>query len=114
MRSVRKEMWTRQRRSYEATAVDEDSSLLPTESEDVLRSDAWGSDSALQSTDSSRSFAVWFSRTDVDDEWLRYVRELPLSRTYDIADEARQRARKWMKIAEAVESRARQGQQVRA
>jgi hypothetical protein len=114
VRSVRKEMWTRQSRGYEATGADQGAAMVPTDPEDVLRCDTWGSDSALQSTDSSRSFAVWFSRTDVDDEWLRYVRDLPLSRTYDIADEARQRARKWMEIAEAVESRARQGQQVRA
>jgi hypothetical protein len=114
VRSVRKEMWTPKSPITEMIEPDEDFSDIQTDAPEVVRRDLWEGDSALQSTEANRSFTVWFSRTEVDDEWLRYVRELPLSRTYDIADEARQRARKWTMIAEAIEGRARQGQQVRA
>lgn len=112
VRSVRKEMWSRESPSIAREGSNEDYAAGPSNAEDSLGGDPWASDTAMQSTEAGRTFIAWFSRTDVDDEWLSYVRELPLSRIYAVADEARRRAREWIKIADAVENRARQGQHV--
>ncbi len=67
----------------------------------------WRQDRALASCASSATFLKWFERTQVDDEWTDHVVEVPLSRVYEIADEARRRANIWREFAEAVEARAR-------
>jgi hypothetical protein len=62
---------------------------------------------AVSSTADGRHFAAWFDATDVGPRWSDYVSSVPLSRVYEVADEARRRARAWANFAEAVEERSR-------
>jgi hypothetical protein len=49
---------------------------------------------------------AWFDRTSVDDhDWVR-AEGVPLGRIYEIADEARRRARAWTEFAQVLEARA--------
>jgi ParB-like chromosome segregation protein Spo0J len=64
-------------------------------------------DPALASTSDGHRFASWFKRTSAVAHWTRYVEAMPLSRIYEVADEARRRADAWSQFAEAVETRAR-------
>jgi hypothetical protein len=65
----------------------------------------WRMDRALSSCTSSDVFLGWFESTDVADEWTLHARAVPLSRVYQVADEARRRARVWQQFAEALEGR---------
>lgn len=67
----------------------------------------WSADSALSSTDDGSTFAIWFERTSIATEWHRHVLTIPLSRVYEVADEARRRAEQWRDFADAVGSRVR-------
>jgi hypothetical protein len=67
----------------------------------------WRSDSALGSTDEGRDFAGWFERTDVDGQWRNYVDGIPVSRIYEVSDEARRRAGEWLAFASTLEERAK-------
>jgi ParB-like chromosome segregation protein Spo0J len=67
----------------------------------------WAADPAITSTPDGTQFADWFDRTDVAVNWRTYVMALPLSRVYEIADEARRRARAWNEFADVVEERVR-------
>jgi ParB-like chromosome segregation protein Spo0J len=67
----------------------------------------WGRDRALSSGPLSVAFLKWFKATDMTEEWFRHVPSVPLSRVYEVADEARRRARLWQDFAEAVEGRVR-------
>jgi ParB-like nuclease domain len=63
---------------------------------------------AFGSTTPGRQFFEWFSRTQVGpDDPVVYAADIPLSRVYEVADEARQRAARWHAFADLVESRAR-------
>jgi ParB-like chromosome segregation protein Spo0J len=64
-------------------------------------------DTAVASTSDGQRFAAWLNHTGVGDDWQRHVDTIPLSRVYEVADEARRRARAWTEFAEAVEGRAR-------
>jgi len=66
----------------------------------------WRGDNAFESTAEGVSFVDWFESTTVNDGGSR-VDEVPLSRVYDIADEARRRARYWSDFAESLEQRTR-------
>jgi hypothetical protein len=90
--------------------------LVATTGEDVERRAApvgvrqgvagvWASDAALRATPSAAAFSAWFSGADVGDEWSKHVAVVPLSRVYEIADEARRRAKCWTRFAEALELR---------
>jgi hypothetical protein len=68
----------------------------------------WTGDVALVSTDVGKAFSDWFERTCIDDDWQSHVDAPPLGRVYEIADEARRRAKGWADFAEAVEKRARE------
>ncbi len=68
---------------------------------------AWGSDSALRSTDEGRGFAGWFEKTDVDEQWKGFVEGIPISRIYAVSDEARRRAGEWLAFASVLEERAK-------
>jgi ParB-like chromosome segregation protein Spo0J len=68
---------------------------------------AWTSDAALTATPSHVEFAEWFARTEVDERCVGLVGAPPLSRVYELADEARRRARCWALFADAIEERAR-------
>jgi hypothetical protein len=73
----------------------------------MVAAPAWRTDNALQSTPTGADFAKWFEQTFADgDTWEKAV-TVPVSRVYEIADEARRRATWWKTFAEVVESRAR-------
>ncbi|MFI5287907.1 MAG: ParB N-terminal domain-containing protein [Candidatus Dormibacteria bacterium] len=65
-------------------------------------------DRAFTDRDDGPDFVEWFGATSVEqgDLW-RYVQAVPLSRVYEIADEARRRAEFWSGFAGAVEDRVR-------
>jgi ParB-like chromosome segregation protein Spo0J len=64
-------------------------------------------DPALASTPEGSLVASWLDRTDVQDDWQIHVLAVPFSRVYEVADEARRRARSWNQFADALERRAR-------
>jgi ParB-like chromosome segregation protein Spo0J len=88
---------------------------LPAPSSPVLRvvpaagrpPSPWRQDTALASAPSSQAFLDWFESTDVGADWCAYPASVPLSRVYEIADEARRRARSWLQFADALEGRVR-------
>jgi hypothetical protein len=51
--------------------------------------------------------AEWLDVTAVDDGWFEHVGDLPLSRLYELADEARRRSIWWGRFADALEARTR-------
>jgi hypothetical protein len=51
-------------------------------------------------------FAAWFAARAVDGEWLTHAGAVPLSRVYEVADQARARARAWQAFAQMLEHRA--------
>jgi hypothetical protein len=67
----------------------------------------WRRDAALASTDSGEEFVAWFESTLVAGDARDRAGLVPLSRVYEIADEARRRARWWIAMAEALEGRTR-------
>ncbi len=68
----------------------------------------WQDDRALTSGDGGPEFVEWFDATSVDrvDTW-EHVGVVPLSRVYEVADEARRRAAFWIGFAEALEGQVR-------
>ena len=65
------------------------------------------SDPAMTSTSCGMRFAAWFDGSNPGTDWWDYVVAVPLSRVYEIADEARRRASAWGEFAELVEQRTR-------
>ena len=65
-------------------------------------------DRAFTDREDGPEFVEWFGATSVEqgDLW-RYAETVPLSRVYEIADEARRRAEFWSGFAGAVEDRVR-------
>jgi hypothetical protein len=51
-------------------------------------------------------FATWFAARTVDGEWRTHAGAVPLSRVYEVADQARARARAWQAFAQMLERRA--------
>ncbi|MGD9797024.1 MAG: hypothetical protein AB7H43_11170 [Acidimicrobiia bacterium] len=51
-------------------------------------------------------FAAWFAARAVDAEWRAHAGAVPLSRVYEVADQARARARAWQAFAQTLERRA--------
>jgi transposase-like protein len=69
----------------------------------------WQEDRALSSLDCGDGFVAWFDGASVEEaDCWRYLREVPLSRVYMVADEARRRARTWSTFAAALEDRVNQ------
>lgn len=66
-------------------------------------------DAALLSTDEGKDFAAWFERTKVSEDWRVFIDHIPISRIYEIADEARERSQKWHEFASTLEGRIRHG-----
>jgi hypothetical protein len=64
-------------------------------------------DAALASTEKGAAFAVWFEETAIVEEWREFVETIPVSRIYEIADQARRRALRWSEFAETLEARTR-------
>jgi ParB-like chromosome segregation protein Spo0J len=72
------------------------------------REASWREDAALATRDGGEEFVTWFESTTVDDvDAWNHVRAVPLSRTYEVADEARRRAAFWSSFAENVERQVR-------
>jgi ParB-like chromosome segregation protein Spo0J len=80
----------------------------------ALVSTVWSSDAAVLSTSHGESFVRWFERTGVGGEWIDFVMGIPISRVYEVADEARRRAAEWLEFAAAAEARVRSPQAVSA
>jgi len=68
---------------------------------------AWSSDFAMRSTPGASAFCEWFNQTALGPGWHDHVEAVPLSRVYEIADEARKRAIDWKSFADAIENRIR-------
>jgi hypothetical protein len=83
--------------------------ILSLVAEPVAERTDWRRDTALSSGPCSEGFLGWFQSNDVGDEWSAHVDAVPLSRVYEIADEARRRARVWQEFADALEGRSRPG-----
>jgi hypothetical protein len=85
-------------------------SQLPTIDPELLSSrpahKSWSRDRALASTKEGARFATWFDKYEVDEAALwEHPRAVPTSRTYEVTDEARRRARFWTDFADRVEGR---------
>jgi ParB-like chromosome segregation protein Spo0J len=53
-------------------------------------------------------FAAWFEQRSIEDaQWQRFVRDLPISRVYEVADACRRHSASWRAFAIALEDRAR-------
>jgi hypothetical protein len=72
------------------------------------------SDAAVISAANGEVFARWFERTGMGQDWREFTGVIPISRVYEIADEARRRAAAWLEFASSVEGRVstRQPQRV--
>lgn len=68
---------------------------------------AWSADTALAAAVEGARFLEWFDRTAVGDEWRSFLQGIPVSRIYEIADEARRRAAVWQDFAGLLEDRIR-------
>ena len=67
----------------------------------------WVGDSALNSTDEGKRLAQWLSDHEIAERmYSEHVDAVPLSRVYEVANEARRRATAWSAFAAAVEVRA--------
>ena len=86
------------------TADSIDGVLLPRQQRPVVA--AWRQDNAFDATTGGVSFAEWFDSTSVDVA-AGTLADVPLSRVYEIADEARRRASFWSDFAANLESRIR-------
>jgi hypothetical protein len=72
--------------------------------------ETWRPDVAFTSREDSAATASFFERTDVCDSDLeRHVHAIPLSRVYEVADEARRRAAFWTRLAQCAEAKAERG-----
>jgi len=72
------------------------------------RPEPWRGDQSFQSQEASATTAEFLERTDVTDADIGvHAGSVPLSRVYEVADEARRRAAFWARLAECVEGRAR-------
>jgi hypothetical protein len=66
----------------------------------------WEDDRAFTSLDGGARFLTWFNTTSVDEaDCWRHLSEVPLSRVYMVADEARRRASFWSTFAAGLEDR---------
>jgi hypothetical protein len=64
-------------------------------------------DPAFISQGISHSFAAWFDALSVGDDWRDRLEAVPLSRVYEVTDEARRRAKCWSEFASALEAKTR-------
>lgn len=70
--------------------------------------DVLGADASLVNAPNGQALLAWLQRTEVrDEEWESLLDELPLSRLYVVAEEARRRAQTWSRMASDAETLAR-------
>lgn len=62
-------------------------------------------DPAFLATQAGTEFAAWFDRNTIGSDWDRHVSSVPLSRVYEIIDEARRRSAIWTDFAAALAQR---------
>ena len=68
----------------------------------------WGQDRALVAKAEGEKLIAWLERTAVEEkDWQPLLGAVPISRVYEIADEARRRSEQWSRFARCVEDRAR-------
>ena len=68
-------------------------------------------DSALTASEDGAAFVAWLAQTNIsDDDVCKYLLAIPLSRVYEIADEAQRRAKVWTEFARKLEARTRSSQ----
>jgi hypothetical protein len=72
-------------------------------------------DPSFDARQDAREFADWFEahRLSSNAEWERFVAAIPVSRIYDIADEAHRCSDIWRNFASALEDRVRNGRSKR-
>ena len=68
----------------------------------------WAQDNAFRSDPQRAEFASWFDDKNVGRESLGYVPVVPLSRVYEVVEQARVRAEIWRSFAQRLELRAQQ------
>ncbi len=79
---------------------------MPTVSRPPEKAVSWDQDLALVSSDDGDDFVAWFDRTTLtDEECWRFIDSVPLSRIYEIADEARRRSEVWTQFAKCLDVR---------
>ncbi len=67
---------------------------------------SWDQDLALVSSDDGEDFVAWFDRTTLtEEECWRFLDSVPLSRIYEISDEARRRSEVWLQFAKSLDAR---------
>jgi len=66
----------------------------------------WSDDTACSSEPGAAAFAEWFDTGARSIEWRGFVEAVPLSRVYEIADQARAYADAWRSFAESLERRS--------
>jgi DNA-binding CsgD family transcriptional regulator len=65
-------------------------------------------DAALTASEDGATFVAWFAQTNIsDDDVCKHLFAIPLSRVYEIADEAQRRAKVWTAFARKLEARTR-------
>jgi hypothetical protein len=65
-------------------------------------------DAALTASEDGATFVAWLAQTNIsDDDVCRHLFAIPLSRVYEIADEAQRRAKVWTAFARKLEARTR-------
>ena len=69
--------------------------------------DDWRDDPAMASSDELAALVEWLERTEPGNELASFAACVPLSRIYELSDEARRRAAFWSAFASALEARAR-------
>jgi hypothetical protein len=67
----------------------------------------WVNDTACGPGTDAAGFAKWFDGASPTRNWPQYVEAVPLSRAYEVADQARAYAEAWSAFAAAVEDRTR-------
>jgi ParB-like chromosome segregation protein Spo0J len=89
-------------------AFDPDATVLALLTRKQRREATWRTDAALATGAGGEEFVSWFEATSVDDvDAWSYAPGVPLSRTYEVADEARRRAAFWSSFAQTVERQVR-------
>lgn len=101
VRKVRRQLEQGSRQSLTAHPA-----VIPSPGHPVTARVSPSRDAAFVSTDAGMSFATWFERTSISGDWLDHVQSVPLSRVYEIADEALRRAAAWKDFADALTVRA--------
>ena len=66
----------------------------------------WTHDDSLRSADDGLHLLEWLDKSNIADaDWQKRINSVPLSRIYQVAEEARRRSMSWGRFARAVEDR---------